>query len=431
MLEFVWNEERMMGVNDRDVRGPERKPPPEKGDAAPAVPSASKERGSDAPSLPASLSHEEMLRYSRHLILPEVSLEGQLKLKAARVLLVGAGGLGAPSGLYLAAAGVGRLGIVDFDVVELTNLHRQITFGTSDIGRSKLEAAAERLRDLNPEINILAHETRLTSENALEILAGYDVIVDGTDNFPARYLINDACVLLGKPDVYGSVFRFQGQASVFGFANGPCYRCLYPEPPPPGGAPSCAEAGVLGVLPGIIGSIQVAETIKLILGAGEILAGRLLLVDALKMTFRELRVRKNPACPVCGPGKTIRKLVDYETFCGARGQPVEASTAIPEISPRDLKTRIDAGENIFLLDVREPREYEICHIGGYLIPLAEIPTRVGELNPSRDTVVYCRRGERSAAAVAFLKRAGFSRVRNLRGGLLAWAEDVDPTLPRY
>jgi len=420
-----------MDVNDRDVRGPERQPPAENGDADPAVPSARGERGSGPPSPPASLRNEEMLRYSRHLVLPEVSLEGQLKLKAARVLLVGAGGLGAPSGLYLAAAGVGRLGIVDFDVVELTNLHRQIAFGTSDIGRSKIEATVERLRDLNPDIEILAHETRLTSENALEILSGYDVIVDATDNFPARYLINDACVLLGKPDVYGSVIRFQGQASVFGLANGPCYRCLYPEPPPPGVVPSCAEGGVLGVLPGIIGSIQAAETIKLIVGAGETLAGRLLLVDALKMTFRELAVRKNPACPVCGPGRTIRTLADYETFCGAPARTADASPGIPEISPRDLKTRIDAGENIFLLDVRESREYEICHIGGYLIPLAEIRTRVGELDPSRDTVVYCRQGERSAAAVAFLKRAGFSRVRNLRGGLLAWAEDVDPAFPRY
>jgi len=420
-----------MGVNDRDVCGPESEPPAEKSDADPAVPSARGEHGSGPPSRSASLRNEEMLRYSRHLILPEVSVEGQLRLKAARVLLVGAGGLGAPSGLYLAAAGVGRLGIVDFDVVELTNLHRQIAFGTSDIGRSKIEAAVERLRDLNPEIEIVAHETRLTSENAMEILSGYDVIVDGTDNFPARYLINDACVLLGKPDVYGSVLRFHGQASVFGFANGPCYRCLYPEPPLPGVVPSCAEGGVLGVLPGIIGSIQAAETIKLIVGAGETLAGRLLLVDALKRTFRELAVRKNPVCPVCGPGRTIRTLVDYETFCGAPRHTTDASAGIPEISPRDLKTRIDAGENIFLLDVREPREYEICHIGGCLIPLAEIRTRVGELDPSRDTVVYCRRGERSAAAVAFLKRAGFTRVRNLRGGLLAWAEDVDPAFPKY
>ncbi len=374
---------------------------------------------------------KEMRRYSRHLMLPEVSLDGQIKLAAASVLLVGAGGLGAPAGLYLAAAGVGRLGIVDFDAVELTNLHRQITFGTSDVGRSKTEAAAERLRDVNPEIEIVTHEKRLTSENALQILSGYDIIVDGTDNFPARYLINDACILLGKPDVYGSAYRFEGQASVFGLASGPCYRCLYPAPPSPEDAPSCAEGGVLGGVPGIIGTIQAIETIKLIVGAGETLAGRLLLVDALRMSFRELRILKNPACPACGRQRTIRELADGEASCRPPGRNANASAGVAEISPRDLKARIDAGDNLLLLDVREPREREICDIGGVSIPLGQLPSRLRELDPSRDTVVYCRRGERSAAAAVFLRKAGFESVWNLRGGLYAWNEDVDPTLPKY
>ncbi|MFZ0035996.1 MAG: molybdopterin-synthase adenylyltransferase MoeB [Candidatus Acidiferrales bacterium] len=379
-----------------------------------------------------TLSKEEILRYSRHLIMPEVGMDGQLKLKRARVLLVGTGGLGAPLGLYLAAAGVGTLGIVDFDKVDFTNLQRQVAFGTSDVGRPKIEAAAERLGNLNPEIRIERYETQLTSENALEIFRDYDIIADGTDNFPTRYLVNDACVLLGKPNVYGSIFRFEGQASVFGYPGGPCYRCLYPEPPPPGLVPSCAEGGVLGVLPGIIGSIQAMETLKLILKSGEPLVGRLLLFDALGMKFRELRLRKNPDCPVCGTNPTVTKLIDYAEFCGIRGEEAPApQTSVPEITPRELKARLDRGDDLYVLDVREPHEYQICNIGGHLIPLGELSRRVNELDSAREIVAHCRSGKRSAEAAEFLRKAGFKKLWNLKGGILAWSDEVDSSVPKY
>jgi len=379
-----------------------------------------------------ALSQQEILRYSRHLIMPEVGMDGQLKLKAAKVLLIGTGGLGAPLGLYLTAAGVGRLGLVDFDVVDFTNLQRQVTFTTQDVGKRKIEAARDRLQGLNPEIQIDTHEVKLTSENALDILRDYDIIVDGTDNFPTRYLVNDACVLLGKPNVYGSIFRFEGQATVFALDDGPCYRCLYPEPPPPGLVPSCAEGGVLGVLPGIVGSIQANETIKLIIGRGESLKGRLLIFDALKMKFRELRLRKNPDCPICGTHRTVTKLIDYEEFCGLRGQEAQQPAAqVPEIEPVELKRKLDAGEDVFILDVREPHEYQICHLNGHLIPLGDLPKRVSELDSARTIVAHCRSGMRSAQAVEFLRTAGFRKVWNLKGGILAWSDTVDPSVPKY
>jgi len=378
------------------------------------------------------LSKEEVQRYSRHLIMPEVGLEGQLKLKRARVLLIGTGGLGAPLGLYLAAAGVGHLGLVDFDVVDFSNLQRQVTFSTGDVGKPKTEAAKERLSGLNPTIEIETFETRLTSENALEMFRDFDIIVDGTDNFPTRFLVNDACLLLGKPNVYGSIFRFEGQATVFGYPGGPCYRCLYPEPPPPGLVPSCAEGGVLGVLPGIVGSIQAMETIKLILGTGEPLVGRLLLFDALGMRFRELKLRRNPSCPLCGEHRTITKLIDYEEFCGIRGEEAPAMTnGIPEITARELKARQDRGDDLFILDVREPHEYQICNLNGKLIPLGELPRRVSELDSSREMVVHCRSGKRSADAIQFLQSAGFKKLLNLKGGVLAWADEVDTSMPKY
>lgn len=381
----------------------------------------------------ATLSKEEVMRYSRHLIMPEVGTDGQLKLKQAKVLCIGTGGLGAPLGLYLAAAGVGRIGLVDFDAVDLTNLQRQILFGTGDIGRPKIEAATDRLRNLNPDIQIDRFETRLTSENALEILQNYDIVVDGTDNFPTRYLVNDACVLLGKPNVYGSIFRFEGQITIFGAPGGPCYRCLYPEPPPPGLVPSCAEGGVLGVLPGIVGAIQAAEALKLIIGKGEPLIGRLLLFDALAMRFRELKLRKNPECPACGEHPTITKLIDYAEFCGVRGEEAgsAAQTTVPEIAPRKLKSRLDRGDELFILDVREPHEYQICNLGGHLIPLGELSRRVNELDSSREIVVHCRSGKRSAEAVEFLRSAGFRKVLNLKGGILAWSDEVDASVPKY
>jgi adenylyltransferase/sulfurtransferase len=378
------------------------------------------------------LSKEEIQRYSRHLIMPEVGLEGQLKLKRARVLTIGTGGLGAPLGLYLAAAGVGHLGLVDFDVVDSSNLQRQVTFTTADVGKSKSEAAKARLSALNPAIDIVSYDTRLTSDNALDLFRDYDIIVDGTDNFPTRFLVNDACILLGKPNVYGSIFRFEGQATVFGYPGGPCYRCLYPEPPPPGLVPSCAEGGVLGVLPGIVGSIQAMETIKLILGAGEPLVGRLLLFDALAMRFRELKLKRNPECPMCGDHRTITKLIDYEEFCGIRGEEAPAMTdGIQEITATELKARQDRGDKLFILDVREPHEYQICNLNGKLIPLGELPRRVNELDSSVEMVVHCRSGKRSADAIHFLQTAGFKKLLNLKGGVLAWADEVDPRMPKY
>ncbi|HUO34689.1 MAG TPA: molybdopterin-synthase adenylyltransferase MoeB [Candidatus Acidoferrum sp.] len=380
----------------------------------------------------ATLSNEEILRYSRHLIMPEVGMEGQLKLKQAKVLCIGTGGLGAPLGLYLAAAGVGRIGLIDFDVVDFTNLQRQVLFGSGDVGKPKIEAAASRLRDLNPDIRIDTLETRLTRENALGILKDYDLIVDGTDNFPTRYLVNDACVLLGKPYVYGSIFRFEGQITVFAEPDGPCYRCLYPEPPPPGLVPSCAEGGVLGVLPGIVGTIQAMETLKLIIGKGQPLVGRLLLFDALAMKFRELKLRKNPECPACGEHRTITHLIDYAEFCGIRGEEAEAPvTSVPEMTPKELKARLDRGDDIYVLDVREPHEYQICNIGGHLIPLGELPLRAAELDSSQEIVAHCRSGKRSAEAVEFLRKAGFRKLWNLKGGILAWSDEVDPSVPKY
>jgi molybdopterin/thiamine biosynthesis adenylyltransferase/rhodanese-related sulfurtransferase/molybdopterin converting factor small subunit len=378
------------------------------------------------------LSNEEILRYSRHLIMPEVGMEGQLKLKRAKVLLIGTGGLGAPLGLYLAAAGVGTLGLVDFDVVDFTNLQRQVTFGSSDVGKPKSEAARARLSNLNPDIEVRAFEMKLTSENALELFRDFDIIVDGTDNFPTRYLVNDACVLLGKPNVYGSIFRFEGQATIFGMPDGPCYRCLYPEPPPPGLVPSCAEGGVLGVLPGIVGSIQAMETIKLILGSGRNLKGRLLVFDALEMGFREFKLRKNPACLMCGENRTIHKLIDYYEFCGVRGEEAPApDLKVPEITPRELKARLDQGDDLFILDVREPHEYQICNLQGHLIPLGELPRRVHELDSSREIVAHCRSGKRSAEAIDFLRKAGFRKIHNLKGGILAWSDEVDASVPKY
>ena len=381
----------------------------------------------------ATLSNEEILRYSRHLIMPEVTMEGQKKLKAARVLCVGTGGLGSPLALYLAAAGVGTLGLVDFDVVDYTNLQRQVLHYTSDVGRLKLDSAIDKLNAINPFVDIKRFDTYLNSQNAREIFSGFDIIADGTDNFATRYLVNDACVLSGKPNVYASIFRFEGQASIFATEAGPCYRCLYPEPPPPGLVPSCAEGGVLGVLPGLLGVIQATEVIKLILGVGEPLIGRLVLVDALAMRFRELRVRKNPECPVCGANPAVKELIDYNQFCGIRGEEGEAQTSdkIPEIQPEELKRRLDAQEDIFVLDVREPHEYQIVNIGGYLIPLGDLPKRVHELDSSREIVVHCKSGARSAKAVDFLRQSGFKRATNLTGGILAWAERIDTSLPKY
>lgn len=378
------------------------------------------------------LSNEEILRYSRHLIMPEVGMQGQKKLKMASVLLIGAGGLGSPLALYLAAAGVGRIGIVDFDVVDLTNLQRQVLHSTEDVGKPKLDSARETIRGINPHVTVETHETRLSSENALGLFAGYDIIADGTDNFPTRYLVNDACVLLGKPNVYGSIFRFDGQVTVFDATKGPCYRCLYPTPPPPDLVPSCAEGGVLGVLPGIVGTLQALETIKLIIGQGEPLIGRLVLFDALKFAFREFTLRKNPECPVCGASPTIRELIDYDQFCGIEPVTVDESTDHRhETTVEQLKARLDRGENLYILDVREPHEYEIVNIGGHLIPLGELPGRVHELDSSKEIVVHCKSGVRSAKAVNFLRRIGFTKVSNLIGGIDAWARKIDTQVPRY
>lgn len=423
-------------VNDEDVRhqsGSETKL--KDGDTLMIVPSIAGGVSTEAEvasALP-SLSNEEIARYSRHLIMPEVGMEGQRKLKAASVLMIGTGGLGAPVGMYLAAAGVGRLGIVDFDIVEASNLQRQIIHGTADIGRPKIESARDRLRDINPHIEIETHETRLTSQNALGLFANYDIVVDGTDNFPTRYLVNDACVLTGKPNVYGSIFRFEGQASVFWAKQGACYRCLYSEPPPPGLVPSCAEGGVLGVLPGIVGAIQANETIKLILGAQDTLVNRLLLFDAWQMKFREFKLRKDPNCPACGENATIKELIDYEEFCGLRTQPEKQPAALEEMTATELSERLARDESLQVIDVRETFEYDIARLPRTkLIPLGQIVTRMNEIDPSRETVVHCKAGVRSAMAIAALKQAGFpGRLINLKGGITAWSNEVDPTVAKY
>jgi adenylyltransferase/sulfurtransferase len=380
-----------------------------------------------------SLSANEVARYSRHLIMPEVGIDGQKRLKAAKILLIGAGGLGSPLGLYLAAAGVGRIGIVDFDVVDFSNLQRQVLHGTPDVGRPKLHSARDRIQAINPEVQIDLYETKLTSANAIGIIEPYDVIIDGTDNFPTRYLVNDSCVLLDKPNVYGSIFRFDGQASVFHPPAGPCYRCLYPEPPPPGEVPSCAEGGVLGILPGLIGCIQATEAVKLILGKGSPLIGRLLQYDALQMKFQEFKIRRNPKCPLCGDAPTIRKLIDYDQFCGIRGQEApSAAAALAEITVEELHRRLGKGDAVFVLDVRNPEEFQICRLAGStLIPLPELPQRFGELDPGREIVVHCKSGMRSAKAIQFLRQQGFGNLKNLKGGILAWADKIDRSMPKY
>jgi adenylyltransferase/sulfurtransferase len=419
-------------VNDEDIRYLNKDATPVKdSDTISIVPSiAGGSAVTEAPPA-AGLSNEEIQRYSRHLIMPEVGMEGQLKLKNAKVLLVGTGGLGAPLGLYLAAAGIGRIGLVDFDVVDYSNLQRQVIHGTRDVGRKKLDSAYDRMRDINPHIQIDRHEVALSSENAMDIIREYDVVADGTDNFPTRYLVNDACVLLKKPNIYGSIFRFEGQASVFATEHGPCYRCLYPEPPPPGLVPSCAEGGVLGILPGIIGVIQATETVKLILGKGEPLIGRLVLYDALAMRFRELRLRKNPECPVCGDHPTVTKLIDYQQFCGVVPQPAAAAKG-GEIEPTEVKAMLDRGDSFVLVDVREPHEYKIASIpAARLIPLGELPKRLNELDPNADIVVHCKSGMRSAKGCDVLRQAGFKQVRNMKGGILAWSDKVDPRVPKY
>jgi sulfur-carrier protein adenylyltransferase/sulfurtransferase len=386
----------------------------------------------ESPNGAVELSNDEIARYSRHLIMPEVALDGQKKLKAARVLTIGAGGLGSPLALYLAAAGVGTIGIVDFDVVDESNLQRQIIHGTSDLGRPKLESARDRIEDINPNVNVETFGEPLSSENALEIFEDFDVIVDGTDNFPTRYLVNDASVLTGKPNVYGSIFRFEGQASVFYAEEGPCYRCLYPEPPPPGLVPSCAEGGVLGILPGAIGTIQATETVKLILGIGEPLIGRLLLYDALGMSFREMKLRKDPNCPVCGENPTVTELIDYQEFCGITQQGAQAQTGeVPEITVQELRGRLENGNKVSVLDVREPHEYEVANIGARLIPLAELPERLMELDRDETLAVHCKTGGRSARAVKLLRDAGFQDVYNVKGGIDAWSEEIDPSVPKY
>ncbi|MCI0665721.1 MAG: molybdopterin-synthase adenylyltransferase MoeB [Acidobacteria bacterium] len=428
-------------VNDEDIRYQQQEDTPIKeSDEISIIPSiaggvTAENRIKEA--LP-DLTKDEIARYSRHLIMPEVGMEGQRKLKSASILLIGAGGLGSPLGLYLAAAGIGRLGLVDFDVVDHSNLQRQVLHGTKDVGRPKLHSAKDRLVDINPHVEIETYELALRSDNALKIVREYDVIIDGTDNFQTRYLANDASVLEGKPNVYGSIFRFDGQASVFyPKAGGPCYRCLYPEPPPPGLVPSCAEGGVLGILPGIIGVIQATEAIKLIIGQGETLIGRLLLFDALKMRFKELKLRRNPECPLCGENPTIKELIDYDQFCGitppaAEPQPTETSDW--EITPAQLKERLDRGERVTIIDVREPHEWQIANLENYgsrLIPLGQFGDRVNELNPEDEIVVHCKMGGRSAKAYEVMKKAGFKKIKNLKGGILAWADQVDRAMPKY
>jgi adenylyltransferase/sulfurtransferase len=434
-------------LNDEDIRYLQREQTPVKpGDSLSIVPSVA--GGAPSAETPVAnppaaerelptLTQEEVKRYSRHLIMPEVGMDGQRKLKTSSVLCIGAGGLGSPAAMYLAAAGVGRIGIVDFDVVDYSNLQRQLLHGTPDVGRTKLSSAQDKINALNPHVQVDTYELALSSENALDLFKDYDVILDGTDNFPTRYLVNDACVITGKPNAYGSIFRFEGQASVFATKDGPCYRCLYPEPPPPGLVPSCAEGGVLGVLPGIIGVIQATESIKLMLGLGEPLIGRFLIYDALKMRFRELKLRKDPECPVCGTNPTVTKLIDYEQFCGVRPEPQQAQTAGAamtewEITPVDLKKKMDAGETPFVLDVREPNEYQINRIeGSTLIPLGELPRRYQELPKDREIIAQCKMGGRSAKAMDFLKSVGFTHVKNLKGGILEWIDKVDPSQPKY
>jgi molybdopterin/thiamine biosynthesis adenylyltransferase/rhodanese-related sulfurtransferase/molybdopterin converting factor small subunit len=430
-------------VNDEDIRYLQKDQTPVKsGDTVSIIPSvaggasAFAKATADKPATPVTLpqlSPDEIKRYSRHLILPEVGMDGQRKLKAAKVLCIGAGGLGSPVAMYLAAAGVGTIGVVDFDVVDLSNLQRQLLHGTPDVGRSKLASAKDHLHALNPNVHVETYETALSSQNALQLFEPYDIVVDGTDNFPTRYLVNDACVLLAKPNAYGSIFRFEGQASVFGVKEGPCYRCLYPEPPPPGLVPSCAEGGVLGVLPGIIGTIQANETIKLILGVGEPLIGRFLIFDALRMRFRELKLRKDPDCPVCGTRPTVTALIDYEQFCGVGPQQHAGSDVVTDdMTPRELKERLDRGEPILVVDVREPQEYQINRIpGSTLIPLGELPQRYEELDRDAAIVCQCKSGMRSAKATAFLRGIGFKNVRNLAGGILGWIDQVDPSQPKY
>jgi sulfur-carrier protein adenylyltransferase/sulfurtransferase len=424
-------------VNDDDIRYLEREATALKaGDVVSIVPSVAGGAPTATETMLPELTSEEVQRYSRHLILPEVGVDGQRKLKAGRVLCVGAGGLGSPAALYLAAAGVGTLGVIDFDAVDMSNLQRQILHGTPDVGRSKLQSARDRLTALNPNVRVESHETALTSKNALDICRDYDIILDGTDNFATRYLVNDACVLLGKPNAYGSIFRFEGQASVFATKGGPCYRCLYPEPPPPGLVPSCAEGGVLGVLPGVIGTIQATETIKLILGSGGTLIGRLLLYDAWGMRFRELKLRRDVDCPVCGDKPTVRELIDYDQFCGV-APPAQPAATPPdfETTVLDLKRAIDSGGNPYILDVREPQEYQICRIpGSVLIPLGQVGARVPEIAAAaegRPIVVQCKMGARSAKATQLLRERGLERAQNLKGGILAWIDQVDPKQPKY
>src|SRR5215204_7827797 len=423
-------------LNDEDIRhasGPET--PVKDGDQIMIVPSIAggavieSEVGHALP----ELSNEEILRYSRHLIMPEVGMQGQRRLKAASVLMIGTGGLGAPVGMYLAAAGVGRIGIVDFDVVEESNLQRQIIHGTKDLGRRKIESARDRLRDINPHIEIETHESRLTSHNAMRLFRNYDIVVDGTDNFPTRYLVNDACVLSGKPNVYGSIFRFEGQASVFWAEKGACYRCLYPEPPPPGLVPSCAEGGVLGVLPGIVGTIQANEVIKVILGAEGILLNRLLLFDAWKMRFRELKLKKNRNCPICGTHPTVKELVDYEEFCGLKQTVAAEENVLEEISVADLNEQIKNNPEVQIIDVREPHEFEIARIPyTNLIPLSQVVQRAKEIDPSRTAIVHCKSGVRSGKAIRALQESGYTgKLLNLKGGILAWSDEIDPRVPKY
>ena len=425
-------------INDEDVRYlQEDRTPVKEGDVLSIVPSIAggNLRAVEAASESLDLSQDEIQRYSRHLIMPEVGMEGQKKLKAASILLVGTGGLGAPLSLYLSAAGIGKLGLVDFDTVDFSNLQRQVIHGTKDVGRPKLDSAREKILDINPNVRVETYEAMLTSDNALDIIAGYDIVIDGTDNFPTRYLVNDACVLLNKPNVYGSIFRFEGQASVFDARQGPCYRCLYPEPPPPGLVPSCAEGGVLGILPGIIGLVQATEAVKLILGSGRSLVGRLILYDALQMKFRELKLRKNPKCPLCGEQPTIKALIDYQQFCGISPQAAAGADApeeSDEMTPKELKTMLDNGGTPVILDVREPHEFDICRLpGSVLIPLGQLGQRMGELNSDDEIVVHCKLGGRSARAVEQMQKAGFSNVKNLTGGIDRWSQEVDSSVPRY